>query len=88
MYTYLKGFPHSSVSKESACNAGNPSLILGSGRHSGEENGNPLQFLSGEPHGQRSLAGYRPRDCKGWTQLSDKTTTTIHICAYTHIYLF
>ena len=40
----LYGFPHSSVSKESACNAGDPGLIPGSGRSSGEGNGNPLQY--------------------------------------------
>ena len=28
--------------------------------HGGEGNGNPLQFLPGEFHGQRSLAGYSP----------------------------
>ena len=33
----------SSVSKESACNAGNPGLIPGLGRPPGEGNGNPLQ---------------------------------------------
>ena len=38
------GFPHSSVSKESACNSGDPGLIPGSGRSPGEENGNPLQY--------------------------------------------
>jgi len=32
--------------------------IPGSGRSPGEENGNPLQYLPGESHGQRSLAGY------------------------------
>ena len=32
--------------------------IPGSGRSPGEENSNPLQFLPGESHGQRSLAGY------------------------------
>ena len=37
------GFPNSSVSKESACNAGAPGLIPGSGRSPGERNGNPLQ---------------------------------------------
>ena len=37
------GFPPSSVSKESACNAGDPGLIPGSGRSPGEGNGNPLQ---------------------------------------------
>jgi len=30
------------------------------GRSPGEGNGNPLQFLPGESHGQRSLAGYSP----------------------------
>ena len=30
--------------KESACNAGDPGLIPGSGRSPGEGNGNPLQF--------------------------------------------
>ena len=38
------GFPHSSVSKESACNAGDPGSISGSGRSPGEGNGNPLQY--------------------------------------------
>ena len=37
------GFPSSSDSKASACNAGDPGLILGSGRSPGEGNGNPLQ---------------------------------------------
>ena len=46
------GFPHSSVSKESACSAGDPSLIPGWGRSPGEGNGNPFQYSC---HGQRSL---------------------------------
>ena len=37
-------FPHSSVSKEAACNAGDLGLIPGWGRSPGEENGNPLQY--------------------------------------------
>ena len=37
-------FPHSSVSKESACNVGDPGSILGLGRSPGEGNGNPLQY--------------------------------------------
>jgi len=36
------GFPSSSVGKESACDAGDPGLIAGSGRFPGEGNGNPL----------------------------------------------
>ena len=34
----------SSVDKESACHAGDPGSIPGSGRSSGEGNGNPLQY--------------------------------------------
>ena len=40
----MRGFPYSSVDKESACNAGDPGLIPGSGRSPGEGNGNPLQY--------------------------------------------
>ena len=40
------GFPHSSVGKESACNAGDPGLIPGSGRSPGEGICYPLVFLS------------------------------------------
>ena len=40
----LTGFPHSSVGKESACNAGDLGSIPGSGRSPGEGNGNPLQY--------------------------------------------
>ena len=36
--------PGDSVGKESACNAGDPGLIPGSGRSPGEGNGNPLQY--------------------------------------------
>ena len=38
------GFPHSSVGKESAYNAGDPGVIPGSGRSPREGNGNPLQY--------------------------------------------
>ena len=37
-------FPQSSVSKESACNAGDPGSLSGSGRSPGEGNGNPVQY--------------------------------------------
>ena len=36
-------FPGGSDGKVSACNAGDPGLISGSGRSPGEGNGNPLQ---------------------------------------------
>ena len=39
-----QGFPGSSVGKESTCNAGDPSLIPGSGRSAGEGIVYPLQY--------------------------------------------
>ena len=38
------GFPDSSAGKESACNAGDPGSIPGSGRSAGEGIGYPLQY--------------------------------------------
>ena len=40
----LWGFPDSSVGKESTCNAGDPGLIPGSRRSTGEGIGYPLQY--------------------------------------------
>ena len=42
--TSTAGFPDSSVGKESACNAEDPSSIPGSGRSTGEGIGYPLQY--------------------------------------------
>ena len=39
------GFPDSSVGKESACNAGDPSSLPGSGRSPGEGIGYPLHYF-------------------------------------------
>ena len=38
------GFPWYSAGKESACNAGDPGSIPGSGRSAGEGKGSPLQY--------------------------------------------
>ena len=56
------GFPDSSVGKEFACNAGDPSSILGSERSPGEGIGYPLQSsgLENSMEFYRSLAGYSP----------------------------
>ena len=69
------GFPSGSDCNESACNAGDPGLIPGSGRSSGEGNGYPV-FLPGEFHGQRSLAGYSPWGHKesDMTEMTDTFT--------------
>ena len=53
------GFPGVSDGKESACSAGGPGLISGSGRYSGERKWQPTSvLLPGETHGHRSLADY------------------------------
>ena len=61
------GFPHSSVGKESACNAGDPDLIPGLGRSTGEEKGYPLQYSGLE----NSMGCIIHGVTKSWTQLSD-----------------
>ena len=56
-------FPGGSDGRASAYNVGDPGSTPGSGR-SGEENGNPLQYLAYKIHGWRSLVGYSPWGCK------------------------
>ena len=56
----LLDFPAGSDSKESACNAGGPSSIPGSGRSPGEGNSNPLQyFCLGNPTDGGAWLGYK-----------------------------
>ena len=49
--TWLRGFPDSSVGKESVCNAGDPSSISGSERSTGERDRLPTLVFSGFPCG-------------------------------------
>ena len=52
------------------CNAGDPGLIPGSGRSSGEGNGSPLQYSCLEnPIDRRSMVGYSP-----WGRKESDTT--------------
>ena len=78
MNNYISlGFPGGSDGKESAYNAGDLGSFLGLGRSPGEMNGNTMQFLLGESHGQRSLGSYSPWGHKE----SDTAEATLH----THI---
>ena len=43
-FRFYKGFPGSSPSKESTCNAGDPGSIPGLGRYPGDGAGYPLQY--------------------------------------------
>ena len=56
-----KGFPDSSVGKESACNAGYPGSIPGSGRSPGERKGYPLRY-SGLENSMDSPWGHKESD--------------------------
>ena len=77
------GFPHSSVGKESACNAGDLGSIPGLRRSSGEGNGNPLQYSCLE----------NPMDRGAWQatvhgvtrvrhDLATKLPPEVHMCTY------
>ena len=58
-YTYMKGFPDSSNSKESACNVWDPGLIPELKGYVGEVQSTPL-FFPGEFRGQKSMMGFSP----------------------------
>ena len=58
-------FPGDLDDKESACKVGDLGSISGLVRSPGGGHGNPLQnSCLGNLHGQRSLMGYSPWDCK------------------------
>ena len=66
------GFPGGSDSKESACNAGDPGSISGSGRSPGEGNGSPLLYSCLENSIGRGAWWATVHGVgKSWTQLSD-----------------
>ena len=62
-----EGFPSSSVSKESTCNAGDLGSISGLGRSPGEGKGYPLQYSGLENSMDCVVHGVT----KSWTRLSD-----------------
>ena len=62
-----RGFPDSSVGKESTCNAGDPGSIPGLGRYPGEGKDYPLQYSGLE----NSMDCITHRVAKSQTQLSD-----------------
>ena len=65
-------FPDGSGGKDSACNAGDPGLIPGSGRSLGVGNANSLQyFCLGNPMEREAWWVTVHRVTKSWTQRSD-----------------
>ena len=67
MISPRKGFPDSSVGKESTCIARDPSSISGSGRSPGEGKGYPLQYSGLENSMDCIVHGA----AKSWTRLND-----------------
>ena len=66
------GFAGGSAGKQSACHGGDLGSIPGLGRSPGGGHGNSLQYSClGNPHGQRSPAGYIPGLTKSRTRLRD-----------------
>ena len=73
-YSLSDVFPGGSDSKASACNAGDPGLIPGSGRSPGEGNDTPLQYSCLEnPMDGGAWWATVHRVTKNWTQLSNFT---------------
>ena len=62
----MTGFPNSSVGKESACNAGHPGSIPGSGRSAGEGIGYSLHYSWASPVAQ--LVKNLPAMRETWVQ--------------------
>ena len=66
------GFPGGSDGKESACSAGDPGSIPGSGRSPGVGNGNPLQYSClGNPMTRGAWGAIVHGGHKSSTQLSN-----------------
>ena len=80
------GFPCGSTVKKKnpPANAGDPGLIPGSERHTGEQNGYPLQYSCLKNSMDRGawLAGYSSWGCKE----SDATEQVTHTHTHTHLY--
>ena len=68
IFKVIYGLPCGSDGKESTCNAGDMSLILGLGTSPVEGSGNLLQHSClGKSHAKRSLAGHVHEVTKGGT---------------------
>ena len=76
------GFPHSSVGKESACNAGDPGLIPESGRSTGEGIGYPLQYTWASLVAQ--LVENLPAIWETWVHLSFMYYLCENVLLYTY----
>ena len=75
IYLYKVEFPGGSEDKASACHVGDPGLIPGLGRSSGEGNGKPLQYSCLEnPMDRGSWRAIVHRVAKSQTRLNEFTS--------------
>ena len=82
LLTFSLGFPGGSGGKESACNEGDPGLILGSGRSPGGGHGNHSGILAWEIPWTEEPGGLcSPRGCREY----DMTEWLTHTHSHTHI---
>ena len=75
------GFPGGSAGKESACNAGDLSLIPGLGRSPGEGKGYPLQYSGLENSMDYSPWGHKESDTTERLSLSLSTLKYFLVCS-------
>ena len=71
--------PVAQMVKKSACNAGDPGLIPGSGGSRRRKLQPTPVFLPGKSHGQRSLVCYSPWGCKK-SNTTERLNTFIYLC--------
>ena len=79
LQTITKGFSHSSVGQESACNAGDPSWIPGWGRSAGEGKGYPLQYSGLEISMDHIVHQFSSVQSLSHLQLCDPTDYTVPV---------
>ena len=87
MFMPSLGFPGGSDRKESACYAGDPGLIPGSGRSLGEGNGNQHQYSCLENPMDSSLVGYHSWGHKE-SDITDRLALSFRdVCHHSHTHL-
>ena len=83
IHPHMTGLPCSSDSKESACKAGDPGSIPGSGRSSGEWHGNPQQYSCLEnpmDRGPWQATVHEVTNSRTWLATNTTTTTSFKAC--------
>ena len=77
------------LSEESECQGGDLGLILGSGRSSGEGNGNPLQYSCWENSMDRGAWQATVHEVKkSWTRLRDFHFCWLSFCGFFPLFSF